>query len=587
MKRFFGKIRRFFYPAPGASRWIKLLPYAVLITLFIVVLISGAYVWDYTNSSEFCGSACHGIHPAENLAYLSSPHAEVKCVECHIGRAFVGNQITRKISDFSHVMAAVLKNYEYPIHVKTLRPAREVCERCHNPDKFSDDSQRAIFHYQPDADNTLISTYLIMKTGGGSIREGLGVGIHWHTQSKVLYYATDEGDQEIPYVVVIDENGFKTEYVNITSGFDPYSVDETELKEMDCITCHNRISHTIYQPEEAVDRALYRGLISPEMPEIRFQAVEVLKAPYESTDKALQAIGALGDYYRDVHPDYYENNWEIVDQAIRVLKEIYTQSVFPEQLVDWNTHPDNLGHAKDPGCFRCHDGKHLRSGGFAIRLECNLCHAIPTITGPEDTVSHLDIDHSPQPSTHRNPNWIALHRFDYDPEDPDETCSHCHDVANFDGPADDSSFCSNSACHGRQWDSVDLAVLDTEDVRKKMLAQLPHYPAHLEPVDWDGEVSLLDEIHRVQEELLCEDCHEPFPPTTPAPNEACIECHGETVEGITELTAIYEPNPHDWHYGDDFPCYICHINFGPVTDPCGFCHVPEAYTLIEGMEPEK
>jgi hypothetical protein len=420
-----------------------------------------------------------------------------------------------------------------------------------------------------------------MKTGGGSIREGLGVGIHWHIQNQVLFYAQDSKEQEIPYVLVVDKEGYKTEYVDITSGFDPYSIDEAELKEMDCITCHNRISHTIYPPEEAIDRALYRGLISPKIPEIRFQAVEVLKVDYPSTDQAIQAIGDLGKYYQDVHPDYYENNLENIDQAIMNIKTIYTQSVFPDQKMDCDTHPDNLGHVKNPGCFRCHDGLHMSSGSIAIRLECNLCHAIPVITDPTDTVTNLAIDHSPQPSTHKNPNWIALHRYDFDENDPDETCSHCHDITNYDGPADDSSFCSNSACHGRQWESIDLTALDAEEVRRTMLQQLPHYPAHLDPIDWGDDVSLLDEIHREQEEMVCEDCHDPFPPTTPASNWVCIECHGETLEGTAELTNMYEPNPHDWHFGEEFPCYLCHTNFGPTRAPCNICHQDEPYNLID------
>lgn len=583
MKRFFSKIRQFFFPPEDSSRWIKLLPYAILVIFFTFVVIGGTYTWEYTNSSEFCGTACHGVHPSEIVSYNSSPHAEVKCVECHIGREFVGNQITRKMGDIRHVIAHLSKNYEYPLHVKTLRPAREICERCHNPEKFSDDSQRAIFHYRPDAGNTLERTYLVMKTGGGSIREGLGGGIHWHIQNQVLFYAQDKDEQIIPYVMVVDEDGYKTEYTDITSDFDRYSVDEANLKEMDCITCHNRISHSIYQPEESVDQAIYRELISSTIPEIRLQAVEVLRASYESNEKALMGIGGLRAYYQDVHPYFYENNIEMVDQAINAIKDIYSQSVFPDQKIDWDTYPDNLGHAKAPGCFRCHDGKHLRSGGFAIRLECNLCHAIPAISGPEDTVTNLDINHSEQPSTHQNPNWIALHRFDYDPADPDETCSHCHDVTNYDGPADNSSFCSNTACHGSQWGSIDLAALETEEVRSLMLQQLPHDPAYLDPMDWGEEASTLDEVHRQQEELACDDCHDPFPPTTPAPNAVCIECHGETKAGTEALTSIYEPNPHDWHYGDDLPCYVCHTNFGPAVDPCSICHQAEAYELIEGM----
>jgi hypothetical protein len=48
--------------------------------------------------------------------------------------------------------------------------------------------------------------------------------------------------------------------------------------------------------------------------------------------------------------------------------------MFPEMAVDYRTHPNNIGHMKWPGCFRCHDGKHVSSEGLVIRNDCNVCH---------------------------------------------------------------------------------------------------------------------------------------------------------------------------------------------------------------------
>ena len=585
MKSFFNAIKRFFFPPVNASRRAKILPYATLSILFLLIVVAGTYTWEYTNSSDFCGSSCHGIHPAEIETYGASPHAEVKCVECHIGRAFVGNQITRKMGDFKHLIAAVSKSYEYPLHVKTLRPAREVCERCHNPDKFSDDSQRVIYHYGTDKENTLSRTYLVLKTGGGSIRDGLGKGIHWHTQNQVFYYPTDEFEQEIPYVKVLyPESGINNEYIDISSDFDPYSIEETDLKEMDCITCHNRISHTINKPESAVDLEMSRGQISSNIPEIRRVAVELLSAPYDSSEAAMREIDGMRDFYRDSYSDFYQNNGEAIDLAVSTVKDIYNQSIFPDQKVDWDTHSNNLGHINDPGCFRCHDGKHFDISGNAIRLECNLCHAVPVITSADDPVTHIDINHAEQPNSHHNPNWIALHRYMYDENDEDEPCSECHDVTNF-GEANNTSFCSNSACHGQDWDEVDFAIVEEDLIFEKLVLQLPHYPAALDPITSFITPSL-DYIHRVEEEMLCEDCHEEWPPVGPPANEICIECHGETQAGFEELTAMYEPDPHDPHQGEFVPCSYCHKNFGPleIVDSCGLCHSKENYELKEGAQ---
>ncbi|HHH81616.1 MAG TPA: cytochrome C, partial [Chloroflexi bacterium] len=166
-------IRNFFFPPAEASWAVRALPYAVLGVLTLVVLIAGAYAWDYTNSPEFCGTACHTM-PPEFTAYLVSPHARVDCVDCHIGRGFIATRITRKAGDVKHIVATAFKTYEFPIRAESLRPARETCEKCHFPQKFSDDSLREIKRFLPDTENTPQSIYLTLKTGGGSKREGLG-----------------------------------------------------------------------------------------------------------------------------------------------------------------------------------------------------------------------------------------------------------------------------------------------------------------------------------------------------------------------------------------------------------------------------
>ena len=163
-------LRNFFFPPAGSPRWARILPYATLGALTLIVLIAAVYGWDYTNSPSFCGTACHTM-PPEYTAYLVSPHARIDCVECHIGRGFIATRITRKAGDLQHVIATLFHTYEFPIRAESLRPARETCERCHSPDKFSDDSLRAILHFGEDRENTPTTTYIVLKTGGGSRRE--------------------------------------------------------------------------------------------------------------------------------------------------------------------------------------------------------------------------------------------------------------------------------------------------------------------------------------------------------------------------------------------------------------------------------
>jgi nitrate/TMAO reductase-like tetraheme cytochrome c subunit len=236
--------------------------------------------------------------PPEYAAYRVSPHARIACVECHIGREFIGNQIFRKAGDLRHIFATVFTTYEYPIRIKNMRPAREICEKCHSPEKFSDDSLTTISHSKSDKENTAYNIYLILKTGGGSKREGQGRGIHWHIINKVEYYSTDELGQTIPYVRVYNDDGSTTDYVDVESGLDPRMIDVSQLRQMDCITCHNRITHRVYTPEESIDNALALGQISIDIPELRKKGVETLRVEYQTHAEGEAAIAALEKYYQ-------------------------------------------------------------------------------------------------------------------------------------------------------------------------------------------------------------------------------------------------------------------------------------------------
>jgi len=408
--------------------------------------------------------------PPQDAAYKESPHANVTCEECHIGRASFINQLTRKSQGLHETYYMIFKLYEYPIRAKALRPARDTCEKCHMPETFSDDSLRVISRYADDLENTQSSIYLIMKTGGGAKREGLGRGIHWHIVNKVEYYTTDELSQNIPYVRVYNDDGTTTEYVDVESGFDASTLDESQLKEVSCVTCHNRITHEFEFPAESVDEAMSRGQISVEIPEIHKRAVEVLSATYASHDEAFAAFDALGEYYRGT--DYYAGNDAQITSAVQTIKDIYDRTVFQDQKIDWKTHPNNLGHINSPGCFRCHDGKHLNAEQEAIRLECNVCHSIPVVAGTEDFVTNIEISRGLEPVSHRNPNWINLHNQVFD-----QTCASCHKTGD-PGGTSNSSFCSNSACHGSVFT---YAGFDAPKLREILQSQLPT-PVPAEPV---------------------------------------------------------------------------------------------------------
>ena len=165
-------------------------------------------------------------------------------------------------------------------------------------------------------------------------------------------------------------------------------------------------------------------------------------------------FGSLESFYATNYPDIAASRADDIGATIQTLNEIYDLSVFPEQKLDWNSHPDNLGHKEDPGCFRCHDGKHLTGTGEAIRLECNLCHAIPVVSDGTSLVTEIELSRGPEPPSHTLSSWITLHG-----KSIDSSCAACHEPADpavdytqMEGkPPPDGSFCGNVGCHGPDW----------------------------------------------------------------------------------------------------------------------------------------
>ncbi len=505
MRRIWKTIKRFFFPPEGSPRWVRILPFAFMGILTIGAIGGSIYGWTYTNSPEFCGSACHTM-PPEYSAYLRSPHARVACVECHIGRDVVTTQFTRKAGDLRHVFLTLTERYEFPIYSRAMRPARESCEECHFPEKFSDDSLREVRSYNNNKDNSVENIHLILKTGGGSKREGLGQGIHWHVENQVLYLATDRLEQDIPYVRVVEDDGTVTEYYDIASGVTPNDIAGTTLERMDCITCHNRITHAIPDPESSVDTAIAKGFISAELPFVRQQAVHLLEQDYSAEAEAFEAFETLDDYYAENYPDVHGEMQEEIQQVIATLKDAYTQTVFPEQELNWETHPDNLGHKNDPGCFRCHDGNHLTSTGEAIRLECNVCHSVPVVSDENSLVTEIEVVKGPEPPSHTHSSWITLHG-----KAIDDSCAACHeppdpamDYTELEGkPPSDSYFCGNSACHDQDWVYTGFDSPELEPYLERQLYALQNTSPYL----LDGVARTYNATFQTLFEGRCIFCH--------------------------------------------------------------------------------
>lgn len=331
----------------------------------------------YMDTTTFCGQTCHTVMQPEFSAYQNSPHARVNCVECHIGPG-AGWFVKSKLSGVRQVFAVTFKTYSRPIPspVKYLRPARETCEQCHWPQRFSGDKFIVKTNYRDDEKNTPETTALVLKIGGRTWQGSVGIhGRHLDEGSRIRYIATDEHRQVIPVVYYTDDKGKTVEYVSTDIKVSKEQLEKSEKRVMDCIDCHNRPTHTFELPENAVDLRISRGLVSAELPFIKKKAVELLKADYPDRDTAQKKIvEGVTSYYRSTYPDIYNTKRALVEQSAENIANIYMQNIFPDMKVTWGVHPNNLGHNDFPGCFRCHDGSHTSADGQTITNDCSGCH---------------------------------------------------------------------------------------------------------------------------------------------------------------------------------------------------------------------
>ena len=146
---------------------------------------------------------------------------------------------------------------------------------------------------------------------------------------------------------------------------------------MDCVDCHNRPAHIYLPPDVAVDQSFAAGRLDPSLPYLKRQSIEVLSKPYNTTDEAVRGIASQMDqFYRTNYSDVYAGKNASIKSAIGEVQRIYQTYNFPEMKTDWQSHPNNIGHFYSSGCFRCHDGEHVSSGGKVIRNDCNICHTV-------------------------------------------------------------------------------------------------------------------------------------------------------------------------------------------------------------------
>jgi hypothetical protein len=366
--------------------WISL----GMILLLVLSAFGSFKAYENTDSDQFCGESCHSVMEPEYTAYQYSPHARVGCVKCHIGPG-AGWFVRSKLSGTYQLYAVMFDKYPRPIPtpIENLRPAQETCEQCHWPKHFFAEKELSNSYYLSDEKNTKWQLTLLIKIGGGNIEAGPTSGIHWHMNitNKLLYVPADSTRQSIPWVRTERPDGTVITYRSTDAPLSEEELRARPTRRMDCIDCHNRPTHIYHPPARSVNHVMALGWIDPSLPGVKGLSVRALEYPYTSRQSAMDSITLLFD-------EYYAKNLPAADSSVKVriaraaaeVQKIYSRNYFPSMGVNWKKFPDNIGHMYYPGCFRCHDGKHVSDDGKVLPRDCNTCHTILAQKLEQDTL---------------------------------------------------------------------------------------------------------------------------------------------------------------------------------------------------------
>jgi c(7)-type cytochrome triheme protein len=475
-----------------------------ILVLFLGLSAVGGYqAYHFTDSVQFCGQACHTVMSPEFTAYQDSPHARVPCASCHIGPGaewFVRSKLSGTYQIYSVLFNKYPRPIPTPIH--NLRPAQQTCEQCHWPAKFWGEQLASRVHFASDERNTRRQVDVLMKTGGAGLG---GAGIHWHMNisNRIWYIATDERRQVIPWVRSEDTKGRVTEYVSTEHPLTEEQKKRNQMRLMDCVDCHNRPSHRYLPPSRAIDLSLEAGLISTDLPFIKKVAVEAMVRPYATKAEADAGIEQyIRAFYEKSYPEVAKAHDKKLRPAIEEVKRVFGQNFFPEMRVNWLAYPDNLGHKEFPGCFRCHEGKHVSADGRVLGKDCAICHDFlqSTIAGFQRVEATPAFAH-PWALAGKHTTILCNACHTGGPAKP-STCRGCHQIPDS-GPM--RSF-TCSQCHQKDQELKPLASCTTCHADR---GELHKAGAHAD--------------------AGCTTCHAPHA-WTPAPRETCLACHDDKKE---------------------------------------------------------
>lgn len=487
--------------------------------IFGTYLIYNTFAW--TESVPFCGALCHTPMEPEYVAYQSSPHARVPCVDCHVGTG-VSWFVKSKLSGLYQVYAVATGSYPRPIPtpIANLRPSRETCEKCHWPEKFLGTKIRQRPYFSYDEKNTAQQISIGVKVGGRLFRS-----IHFAhivDPEKIDFVALDRGDKEIPWVEVTRQDGSTEEYLSLDYQGTAEDLAIAPKRKMDCLGCHNRPAHVFWTPTLGVDVLMTAKRISPDLPWIKKVAVDALVEKYPDRDSAHEGLRqAITGFYEKKFPNVHRDRQPEIKSAIEALISLYDRNVFHDMGVSWKTYANNIGHKNWPGCFRCHDDRHVTKSGKVLSKDCRSCHTMP-VRGPLQPLGMVEVKSGSGLSWHpmellgkhatilcsdchsagfRPPaSCTECHGFDKNAPMMSRGCDYCHQKSQAIKPV---KFCAN--CHSKG-SGKGLHMVDEHAEAPCMTCHKPHI--------WlvKGRATCLqchdDKQHHKAKEVGCVQCHD-------------------------------------------------------------------------------
>ena len=350
----------------------------VNIAVFTTVIYQGYHFMD---NPAFCGAVCHTVMAPEYTAHERSPHANVACVECHIGPG-IGGFLKAKFSGLRQLEGVLTGNYRRPVPtpVEELPPAALTCEKCHSPEKYFGNIKKTIISFSNENQEKPQKQDILLHLGGRDPITNSIKGIHWHAGHTISidYQPLNDKRMKIGAVKVTQADGTIKVFTKGAKGKN----NPLPWRRMDCTDCHNRPTHIFDDLVAKVDFGLGSKKIHPEIPGIRQDSLSILQKPYGSREKA---AGHIVEDLKQLQEkrngaDFVTKNDKAITDSGTFLKETYLDNIWPTMKITWGTYKSQIGHRDAEagyGCFRCHDEEHATDSGDTISQNCGLCHKEP------------------------------------------------------------------------------------------------------------------------------------------------------------------------------------------------------------------